>query len=58
MLNVIMLNVIMLNVVAALNTLDGGGSTVVEHSTHNPKTEGSSPANGTGREKMTETGLV
>jgi hypothetical protein len=28
------------------------GSTVVEHSTHNPKVEGTNPATGTRREKI------
>ncbi len=31
---------------------DGPGSMVVEHSTHNPKIEGSNPTTATGREKI------
>jgi len=30
------------------------GAAVVEHATHNPMIEGSNPATGTSREKMTE----
>ncbi len=29
-------------------------STVADHSTHNPKIEGSNPTTGTGKEKMTK----
>ncbi len=32
-----------------------GDSTLVEHSTHNPKVKGSNPAAGAGREKMEKT---
>jgi hypothetical protein len=32
-----------------------GDSTVVQHSTHNPKVKGSNPAAGAGREKMEKT---
>jgi hypothetical protein len=34
-----------------INTMTSVGSTVVKHSTHNPKIEGLNPTPGTGREK-------
>ncbi len=54
MLNVIMLYILLLNVVMLSVVLPVlcHNSTVVEHSTHNPRIKGSNLATGTEREKM------